>query len=129
MENFFEETALNVVGLDDSEWLSYSYANNQLVITIKNWSLQYVVVTFNGVISFIDWREIMYISKLYRNKSKTQFFEKSLSKLSVCNEDINHDNYLYKLFQFVDKIGDSCMQIVCIDFEFQIHKESEFKKL
>lgn len=125
--NDFEETALNVVGLDDSEEISYCFKEQNLIVRIKNWQWKIIEIVFNDVILFIDWAQERYISELYLKKSG----ETSLGDFLISQVVKLGDSYLgtqYNLYQFVTAKGEPCMEIGCKNFEFQIYQdELEFK--
>lgn len=126
--NDFEKTALDVIGLDDSEEISYFFKEEKLIVLIKNWQLKIIEIIFNNVIFFLDWALERYISELYFKKSGMTSVGDSLTNYVAKSLNSNISLAQYKLYQFVTSRGKPCMEIGCTDFQFQIYKdESEYK--
>lgn len=120
MDKCFQKTKLESIDLNDCESVAYFYSNNELSFKIVNWQNKIIEVNFYGVILFVDWGGVNYVSKLYLNTAKTDFLRKALTNFYGCEEVYIPADQPYKLFQFVDSFGDACFEIVCKEFEFKV---------
>ncbi len=110
------------IGLADSELVGYSYSrnNDNLIIEIKAWNENIIEITFISPILFVD-KECEAMTAFRQNFSYSDIYLEALNKTyEKIPEDIP-----YKYFQFLNLDDEPVLEIISINYHFQILKQCQ----
>ncbi len=109
------------VGLDDSDFISYTYAldQNSLIFIIQAWDSHVLTITFRDVIHFID-KGTHWTCLLCELTSQSENLKEALNTtyLEV------PENHPYKVYQFLDLYDEPSFEVICEKFEINVGDRS-----